>query len=556
MTIRRIAIVIVALAALVRVCAAQEPAWLARVGTASGAVITPDGFIISAEHVTKGEGRTTKVVVAGREYVGRVSDQPVNGIDECVVVKIDAKDLKFIHVARTSPKPGDAVTAYGYPHGNYAKTTGTITRIGNIQGQYRLPGGYESNVFVQPGSSGGPLVDTKGQLVGLCHGVELSAPIGGKMVNSKWIGLQPILTTLKWSAKPKGKAQNAATVYAFVHPGCAPCAAFQNDFPAGEHGGITIRYVDRSDTALLARIRAATGQPLPNVDPCFWVEGTNRVEVGYAGRSGFLQFLHGIASIPLAAFLVLESFFIGSPDPGPPPIESMPVPEPTPVGEQPPEIGEPGQPEGAAEAPKVMPIPGGMYPPTPEEITEATDVDFTDVTLVALVSEWDSMPAPLARMILDNAVGPLQAAVKSRSEGKANLYIVSQRTHPVRFQAVQGAAAVTVEKVRVLCIVGQQNLGIKGIIAPLVERKIQDMVDDKLGNLRVPVDIVFERIQGDVVAGVKAALSIQEPDVMVADGETPEEETPWYYGLVGALISPAKAAWLAWLNKKKTEQAA
>ncbi len=136
----------------------------------SGVIISPDGYILTANHVVDGADEI-KVRLADdkKEYTTRVvgTDPPT----DVAVLKIDAKDLPAITLADSGQlEVGDVVLAIGDPFGlDHTVTMGIVSALG----RKGLPGFNQYQDFIQtdaainPGNSGGALVDAEGRLVGI-----------------------------------------------------------------------------------------------------------------------------------------------------------------------------------------------------------------------------------------------------------------------------------------------------------------------------------------------------------------------------------------------------
>src|ERR1700761_8006912 len=141
-------------------------------GIGSGVVISPDGYILTNNHVVDGATQI-KVTLHDR----RVLNAKVIGTDkltDLAVVKIDAHDLPSVAWGDSSKlKPGQTVLAFGSPFGyfQFSVTRGIVSAV-DRQNPYRddarKPGGYiQTDAAINPGNSGGPLVNARGELVGI-----------------------------------------------------------------------------------------------------------------------------------------------------------------------------------------------------------------------------------------------------------------------------------------------------------------------------------------------------------------------------------------------------
>ena len=141
-------------------------------GIGSGVIISPDGYIMTNNHVVDGATQI-KVTLHDR----RVVNAKVIGRDkltDLAVIKIDAHDLPTIQWGDSSKlQPGQTVLAFGNPFGyfQFSVTRGIVSAV-NRQNPYsddpRKLGGYiQTDAAINPGNSGGALVDAHGDLVGI-----------------------------------------------------------------------------------------------------------------------------------------------------------------------------------------------------------------------------------------------------------------------------------------------------------------------------------------------------------------------------------------------------
>jgi serine protease Do len=141
-------------------------------GVGSGIIISPDGYIVTNNHVVDG-AMNVKVTLNDR----RVMDAKVIGVDkltDLAVIKINGSNLPFLQWGDSSTlKPGQTVLAFGSPFGFFqdSVTRGIVSAV-NRQNPYsddaRKPGGYiQTDAAINPGNSGGALVNAHGELVGI-----------------------------------------------------------------------------------------------------------------------------------------------------------------------------------------------------------------------------------------------------------------------------------------------------------------------------------------------------------------------------------------------------
>jgi serine protease Do len=151
----------------------QQPRERKEEGLGSGVIISPDGYILTANHVVNGADEI-KVSIANddkKEYTAKViGTDPQTDV---AVLKIDAKDLPAITLADSDQlEIGDVVLAIGNPFGvGQTVTMGIISGLGRHGYGINGANGYENfiqtDAAINPGNSGGALVDAEGRLIGI-----------------------------------------------------------------------------------------------------------------------------------------------------------------------------------------------------------------------------------------------------------------------------------------------------------------------------------------------------------------------------------------------------
>lgn len=144
-------------------------------GHGSGFLVSTDGYLLTDRHVV-GEAKYVKVRWPdGIETLGEVTR--ADKVRDVALVKTDPRGREALHVRMEALQPGDTVFAIGSPIDQ--KFQSTVTR-GIVSG-YRTFDGLnfiQSDVTVNPGNSGGPLLDENGAVIGMTEsGLRLgSAP--------------------------------------------------------------------------------------------------------------------------------------------------------------------------------------------------------------------------------------------------------------------------------------------------------------------------------------------------------------------------------------------
>ncbi|TAL12515.1 MAG: DegQ family serine endoprotease [Nitrospirae bacterium] len=137
-------------------------------GMGSGVIVSPDGHIITNNHVVEGANELTVTLPDKREFKGRII-----GTDpktDLAVVKVDASGLPFVRWGDASKlQVGEYVLAIGNPFGlNSTVTLGIVSALGRGRmGITQYEDFIQTDAAINPGNSGGALVNTAGELVGI-----------------------------------------------------------------------------------------------------------------------------------------------------------------------------------------------------------------------------------------------------------------------------------------------------------------------------------------------------------------------------------------------------
>ena len=131
-------------------------------------VVTPDGKILSNEHVVSKGKRITVKLSDGRELIGRLVAQSRN--TDLALLEVDANELDYLPLSDSRTAGiGMEVFTLGYPVtsilGEEIKfTDGVISSLSGIGGEAAF---MQITVPLQPGNSGGPLINDSGEVVGI-----------------------------------------------------------------------------------------------------------------------------------------------------------------------------------------------------------------------------------------------------------------------------------------------------------------------------------------------------------------------------------------------------
>jgi serine protease Do len=140
-------------------------------GMGSGVVISPDGYIVTNNHVVDG-AVDIRVTTSNR----RVLKAKLIGTDpltDLAVLKVNATDLASAPWGDSKEvRPGQTVLAFGNPYGfRFTVTRGIVSAVNRANPDSTdpsKPGAFiQTDAAINPGNSGGPLVDARGEVVGI-----------------------------------------------------------------------------------------------------------------------------------------------------------------------------------------------------------------------------------------------------------------------------------------------------------------------------------------------------------------------------------------------------
>jgi serine protease Do len=140
-------------------------------GIGSGVIISPDGYIVTNRHVIDG-AVDIRVTMSNRKILSAklIGSDPLTDL---AVIKIDGRDLPSVPWGDSQDlRPGQTVLAFGNPFGfRFTVTRGIVSAL-NRPNPYsddpRKPGGFiQTDAAINQGNSGGPLVDARGEVIGI-----------------------------------------------------------------------------------------------------------------------------------------------------------------------------------------------------------------------------------------------------------------------------------------------------------------------------------------------------------------------------------------------------
>ena len=151
----------------------DEPISREQKGSGSGVIIRPDGYIVTNNHVVANASRITVTLNNNQQY-----DATIVGTDpatDVAIIKVDADNLPTIPMGDSDKlRLGEWVLAIGSPLGMQLRSTitaGIVSAKGrsmpDYSGEFKIESFIQTDAAVNPGNSGGALVNKNGELVGI-----------------------------------------------------------------------------------------------------------------------------------------------------------------------------------------------------------------------------------------------------------------------------------------------------------------------------------------------------------------------------------------------------
>ena len=199
-------------------------------GQGSGFIVSNDGIILTNAHVVKGAKEVTVKLTDRREFRAKVL-----GADpktDVAVLRIEAKDLPVVTVGKASDlRVGEWVLAIGSPFGfENTVTAGVVSAKGRSLPDDSAVPFIQTDVAVNPGNSGGPLINSRGEVVGINS--QIYSRSGGYQGVSFAIPID-LASRIKDQIVATGKAEHARLGVAVQEVNQSLANSFKLDKPEG-----------------------------------------------------------------------------------------------------------------------------------------------------------------------------------------------------------------------------------------------------------------------------------------------------------------------------------
>lgn len=484
-------------------------------GTGSGVCVSPDGVIVTAAHVINipapqklltPRGAMTLPTAVEVTFPNRQPESArvlavskAGEPTDVAILKCSGSDYPALRLAEASPAVGESVVSMGYPAGLFAQLDGRVTFVGLTADK-----SFDCVTALgrpQPGHSGGPLIDARGQVVGIackatldvvdiCGRVKLDEQIGFyARVESvhQLMATKGIATQFTAANRPQKRTRSTAKlrVTIWVSKNCKYCPQLKDDV---EKRRIKIRGKVLND---IAEITYCDFDAMPQQAAMAGIVGLPTVICEDTGEriEGYLNADDFAARVSVK----LGNRLIDTPvDLGPPGLF-----EPLPNDREP-----------VIPPPEPQPRPAAKS----DQAVTPTTIDGTGLRVVLLVKKqdlsfWQGTAAAAAEKF---AEAGLKNRINTALGGKAEIAVCFERTSPGRFADLIKVTGSDKDKNAALIVLAPKTFdGLAGTVASVIEGKLKKVTDGDWK--RATVQTIFEREDPEDYDAVIEALDESEP---------------------------------------------
>lgn len=265
----------------------------------TGFVVWKDGRIVTNLHVIAGAKEATVIMQDGKQYA-EVEVLAADSVHDLAVIRIRAKDLPVLALGDSKAvKPGEHVVAIGHPLGlGNTVSDGLVSAVRDAAPQVSV---LQISVPVSPGSSGGPLFNDRGEVVG----VVTRYAVEGQNLNFAMpsVYIRPMLL----EEKPISLETLSQEITASLLAGCTAeelrdsatsiLGAIQTGVPLwnkGDHAACANVY-EKTSVDLVGRLKTCTGVRETLIQSIAVAkQSANPTDKGWALRHGFDRILNAL----------------------------------------------------------------------------------------------------------------------------------------------------------------------------------------------------------------------------------------------------------------------
>lgn len=222
----------------------------------SGVIISEDGYIVTNNHVIEGATKLRVTLPDGRAFDAKtIGTDPATDV---ALIKIDASGLPTLPFGSSDDlRLGEWVLAIGYPMELQSTITAGIVsakarQLGALNNRYGIESFIQTDAAVNPGNSGGALVNTRGELVGINTIIKTST---GSYVGYSFAVPETIVRKVVVDLKESGVVQRAVLGISFRAIDQQFIDELGDDSDIKEIGGIYVASVSEGGSASEAGLR-------------------------------------------------------------------------------------------------------------------------------------------------------------------------------------------------------------------------------------------------------------------------------------------------------------